>query len=148
MKNGIELKCTNCMATTWQKHINLVETIAKFTTIDRSKQLTSWVFQSKKVRNSNRSYFDLVKQETCILTLTYIFRSEKMRTFIVISFLIASVLSHKDRHDLPYDGAILRRNGDLIPGKHYQFHWPWLIYKNLIAYSIFRGNFMHLDENI
>lgn len=106
------------------------------------------VFQSKKVRNSNRSYFDLVKQETCILTLTYIFRSEKMRTFIVISFLIASVLSHKDRHDLPYDGAILRRNGDLIPGKHYQFHWPWLIYKNLIAYSIFRGNFMHLDENI
>lgn len=93
-------------------------------------------------------YFDLVKQGTCILTLTYIFRSEKMRTFIVISFLIASVLSHKDRHDLPYDGAILRRNGDLIPGKHYQFHWTWLIYKNLIAYSIFRGNFMHLDENI
>lgn len=75
----------------------------------------------KSTEFKSKCYFDLVKQKACILTLTYIFRSEKMRTFIVISFLIASVLSHKDHHDLPYDGAILRRNGDLIPGKHYQF---------------------------
>lgn len=46
-----------------------------------------------------------------------------MRTFIIISFLITCVLSHNDHHKLPYGGAILRRNGEFIPGKYYyRFH--------------------------
>lgn len=61
--------------------------------------------------------------------------SVEMKTFIVILLLVACVLSYKDRHELPYGGAILRRNGELIPGKYHYFILILLLfYYNLILF--------------
>lgn len=43
-----------------------------------------------------------------------------MRKFIVIWLLFACVLSFNDRRQLPYGGAILRPNGELIPGTFFR----------------------------
>lgn len=45
-----------------------------------------------------------------------------MKAVIALLFFIVCVFSYHNRHKLPYGGAILKRNGELIPGNNYHFH--------------------------